>query len=420
MTKGFDSVDIDGRQSKIFLEVSGFVGDYPASVDVIDTLKHSARAPCTHCVFRARPKGSACRYAYSSDYHSSNSSFTRGMYRLLALRPKMSDEDGFRWMGMKDGTAEDVNKPGKWPLLKLSTEIHKQRSDVPLTNLNMPVVSKHFDAYHNNIIAPDHLFTGLIKGLLACAFKMLSSEENRTAFDRLICDAIKDIGLEGERSFYNHKKKKLNSVSMSTLYCVLSVLPAIVENVSFKHEILCSNLIKNLNELVSLCFWWPSAHVDGLDAVRKINGDRKQEYHAEIFKLTVSYISKVKSLCNSKPDYRSFIDLPNVHRLLELVTHSIPRYSHAQLFSEMLFESSHQPLKFALSRNTNKNSHIYAINLVLTNDWFTRISHVWLQYVNKTNESDKRWYELSLIRLFTGVSSNYIPCLLYTSDAADD
>ena len=140
----------------------------------------------------------------------------------------------------------------------------------------------------------------------------------------------------------------------------------------------------------------------------EVHGVEKAKYHSKLQFLAVEYIDSVDEFCGKYPQYSSFVDRPNVHRLLELVMHTIPLFSNAQLISEMLFESSHQPLKFALSRNTSPRAHIYAVNLVLAKDWFTRISSVWTDYLKATSKTEKERSEYSVLNLFTGSIANNI------------
>jgi hypothetical protein len=68
------------------------------------------------------------------------------------------------------------------------------------------------------------------------------------------------------------------------------------------------------------------------------------------------------------------LNKPNVHRLVELYTHSIPMFGHARHVQELLFETAHQPLKRAISRSDMKDPHVSAVYATLCNDWKTRLS----------------------------------------------
>ena len=70
---------------------------------------------------------------------------------------------------------------------------------------------------------------------------------------------------------------------------------------------------------------------------------------------------------------------------------------------EMVFEASHQPLKFQLSRNHTAKSHIRAVHMILAKDWLQRVTNLWLIY-NSGYESEqvKHFAFLGLVWLFGG------------------
>lgn len=60
-----------------------------------------------------------------------------------------------------------------------------------------------------------------------------------------------------------------------------------------------------------------------------------------------------------------FLDKPNVHRLLELVSHSVPMVRHISMVGELSLERAHQPLKRAISRSIMKHAHLYGMQAVI-------------------------------------------------------
>ena len=82
---GVIGIDPTGKSCRIFIDVVGFVAEYPASPDVLDVMKHGIIAPCTHCTFRRRKTKLESRYAFSCDIHSNNTSFVRSLHRTKLL-----------------------------------------------------------------------------------------------------------------------------------------------------------------------------------------------------------------------------------------------------------------------------------------------------------------------------------------------
>ena len=103
----------------------------------------------------------------------------------------------------------------------------------------------------------------------------------------------------------------------------------------------------------------------------------------------------------SYPHLASQVYRPNIHCLLELVYHTILLFNHVSFVCELVFESSHQPLKFFLSRNHTMNSHIYSVHLILAKDWLIRLWSLWHVYRDETETDNFRhWAFIGLVILF--------------------
>lgn len=375
-TKGVPATDAKGNKCVVFVDVVGFVGDYSASSAVLDVMSHAAHTPCTHCTFRVLEgpqKHTLSQYAHSSEIHSANTSFSRGLAKTRDLRTGSIGKDDSNLLGMNVGTFMDVHTPGLWPLLRLS-EVLSTTSVSEVTNGN-PLRVELFDAYSRNVVAPDHLLTGLITNLVECCFDEVTSGSVRKRLEVTLLIGVRKVGVEGQRSLYNRKLKKLHSMSMSTKYSILLVLPYSLR-VNGCKSVACLSLIDILHSLVRLMFWWPDRLTDGVTAVQYVHGGNQAGYHQEILHLSRKYLGEVKRICKEKPELKVHLDRPNVHRLLELAVHTIPLYSHASFVAEMVFESAHQPLKASLGRSTNPNAHIYATQVILARDWLCRLAHL--------------------------------------------
>lgn len=67
------------------------------------------------------------------------------------------------------------------------------------------------------------------------------------------------------------------------------------------------------------------------------------------------------------------LDKPNLHRLLELYQNSLSVFGHVSLFQELMFETTHQPLKRSLSRRNHRHAEAFAVEQCLRKDWQVRI-----------------------------------------------
>lgn len=64
-----------------------------------------------------------------------------------------------------------------------------------------------------------------------------------------------------------------------------------------------------------------------------------------------------------------------IHLLLEVTVHPVPLHWHGAFEFEMVFEAGHQLLKYVLSRPTNSNGHIYAVQHIMERDWLKQFPH---------------------------------------------
>lgn len=84
-----------GNVVRIFLDVAGFIGDYPASSGTVDLLGYTASTPCTLCTFRRIPAriSQGINDGYTCDAHANHSSFLRHSEIHNAMRKSnISDE----------------------------------------------------------------------------------------------------------------------------------------------------------------------------------------------------------------------------------------------------------------------------------------------------------------------------------------
>jgi hypothetical protein len=94
-----------------------------------------------------------------------------------------------------------------------------------------------------------------------------------------------------------------------------------------------------------------------------------------LYGFAVKYISVLYEFCvRDKGVVAKYLNKPNVHRMLELYTHTIPAFGHSMHVQELLFDTAHQPLKSAISCYNQRDAHIHAVTATLANDWECRLS----------------------------------------------
>ena len=296
-----------------------------------------------------------------------------------------------------------MNDAGRWPLVKMACELDKCSRKIPKRSDGHTVVFEHFDAYSRNAIAPDHLLAGLGKYLLETTFLLLPSDIDRIKLDIILCQALRSIGMGSHACLFNNKTKTSNSLSMSTVYSVITVLPSILRVLNHHHSLPVFNLVDIFNQLVSLTFWWPWPSTDGISSFLYIHGDQKV-YFNDMLRLATKFVEMIDQLSSTSSIVLSILDRPNTHRMIELYASTIPHFSHALFCVDMGFEANHQPLKSSLSRNSNMDSNISAVYHNLGRDWFARVTELMAMRLNHSDQAKS--INRGLRRLFFGANSD--------------
>ena len=192
-------------------------------------------------------------------------------------------------------------------------------------------------------------------------------------------------------------------LSMSILYFILTVLPSTMDSLCLLECHREKRLTLKLHQFFSLAFWWPSAINDGMNAWDYVHRGRMDSYHRALKILSANFVKSVDRFIKSNPQLSSHVDRPNLHRILELAHHTIPLFNNVRYLCELVFESSHQPLKFYLWRNHTTNSHVYSVQVVFAKDWLDRLWSLWRLYRDKSEAPEHRRFALiGLLRLFGG------------------
>ena len=382
-TKGFNIKDTSGNECVLFLDLVGFVADSPAVAASQDLLGHMSNNPfplCTFARYDVSGRGGS-RYAYSSSIHSSMPCFSRHTSRSEALRMGGIKDEDLKKLGMKSNQA--CTESGN-VLSELSQTMEEVRCRVPLTNTGVRVVPCMFDCYRSAVVAPDHLILGLGQNLTDTLLKLLPPSVRR--YGETICKSLLREGdLTYQNHLFDHKNIGLHSMSITAMFSFLLVAPHAfrcalhldrTENVRDEVHLLVS-LLEDFSSLISDTYSLPRIYVDGRDEVVQHNEQGGMNRIWNLRGRCVQYVTDLdkcyKALSNF-PDTRNILDKPNVHRLLELYTHTLPNFGHVLHVQELLFEGAHQPLKRALSRSNHLNYQLQAMEHRIANDWKNRLA----------------------------------------------
>ena len=103
-TTGVQGQDPTGNPVTIFIDVLGFIGDYPAVSHALDVLGHNSRAPCHLCCFVRQDRighGKLPYYGYTSEIHSKSTAFSRSVQRMHNVRAEYPNTQDLLALGFK-------------------------------------------------------------------------------------------------------------------------------------------------------------------------------------------------------------------------------------------------------------------------------------------------------------------------------
>ena len=400
--EGIPGKDPSGRSIRISLDPVTFLGDYPAVAAVTDCLGHTANAFCTLCSISKRQKSKSARIVYNSSIHSRRMAYCRFKERLDVMRSGSIPVKVLRKVGLTGLSSTSVSS---LPLVRLEQELGQGRSAIPVTAAGKRVVPGIFDACLSTAAAPDHLVTGLIKNGLTFCFKILDNDRLRKEVEILILHTMKSNGLPTETHILRWdsygKCKGLHSLTMLSLFCILSISGHVFRRYSSSFPGDPFSILRDLQKLVSIMFWTPTSITDGPDNVSFVGKGSGKDYLKLSCTRAKSYVDKLKHLHANNGNVGSILDKPNAHRLLELCVHTIPLFGHARHVTELVMENTHKEFKGWLEKNSHPDSHLSGVDRLLRRDWLSRVSSS-RSYPNERSEGQVNLQNRELLRLFLG------------------
>ena len=216
-TDGIDGYTPADDEVKIFVDVVADVADYSAAAHAIDVIDHVGSATCTHCTIQRADRYSSSNIGYTVRQHSQNTSSLPSSERYIALREARIDDGDANHLGMSRTSASGVRNR---PLLHLTEQLDRARSEIPRSVPGEKAVSGIFDPYRSNVVASDHLLAGLAKNTLSVCFQNLPTRHMQRVADSPICAGLRENSLLQQNSVFD---KKLHSMKLSEVYCVLLV-----------------------------------------------------------------------------------------------------------------------------------------------------------------------------------------------------
>lgn len=200
----------------------------------------------------------------------------------------------------------------------------------------------------------------------------MRTDDDRDKLQIILKHSLLEFGFQSQTYLFQNKKL-VPGITISMIYALFCVLPTSLQALGCLDDIPTKNLIIHLHTLTCLGFWWPYLHTDVIQAWDFIHGRDVTMYHNAMYRLSINVVNAVDRYVKRNMSFGKFVDHPNIRRLLELTTHTLPLYLHLHFVCEMVFDSAHHPLKFLLSRNNTSNSHLNSVQDILIKDWMKQI-----------------------------------------------
>lgn len=153
---------------------------------------------------------------------------------------------------------------------------------------------------------------------------------------------------------YNSKRDAITALGISEWAATLTVFSVVLRRMlprasrappaplTTLHRVM--DVVDSYTSLACSAYYFPRVELDGLPACRR------RATAVDLQALAEKFFTQVNAAC-LRPElavFGTYLDVPNTHRLRELVEHVVPALLHVRQAQELLFENSHQLLKRAL------------------------------------------------------------------------
>ena len=367
MTKGIE-VQYHGEKALIFLDCLCYNGDCPALAKALGTKGHMADCPCHVCSFRRMKKGKLS-IVTSNGVSSVTCSAKRTHRKVRDIqRQSESKADTLELIG--------IGKPDA-PLLVMSDEIKKVKN-IPKTSEGKQVVPNCFDGFRFSLVSPDHVFLGLISNILQNLVKLMKPVE-RAQFYKFITGILRRNGLFGRSSVLNSKNSILKT-TISESFAIIFATPVAVKCCNWDLEsenrkVLKKTveIIQSLNNIIVGSQCHPKSGLVSTKDLRSFNDSQGRTRLEKMDKLATDHSKLIEELSNIDEASARNLDKPNMHRLIEIFTHTLPLFGSIKYIEELILEKGHQHAKRAIEMSNKKNEQIQAMIDYLYDDFVARL-----------------------------------------------
>lgn len=103
---------------------------------------------------------------------------------------------------------------------------------------------------------------------------------------------MKEVGMGSQQVLFNQKKEVLNRISISTIFCLIILLPVVMKVLQIGIASEPISLLEKFDRLLRLKFWWPALYVDEYKDANHVHGSEGQLYSKDLCTVAESFREK--------------------------------------------------------------------------------------------------------------------------------
>ena len=145
-------------------------------------------------------------------------------------------------------------------------------------------------------------------------------------------------------------------------------------------------VLKQLREIVVKSQRDPNSYLDGAKELQRYNDAGGRTRMFQLVNDVKDHCKFIEELGSIDRESVNILDKPNMHRLVELFTHTLPLFGSLKFIEELILEKAHQGAKRAVDMSNKKNEHVQGMMVYLQDDFVTR-----LRSITKDIETPGSW-----------------------------
>ena len=152
----------------------------------------------------------------------------------------------------------------------------------------------------------------------------------------------------------------------------------VTTDASMKHKALSKavELLTELNSIVIESQRNPKSHRDRVEVMRSFNDCNGRTRLIQLMKRVKKHCETIEELSEIDPDSVAILDKPNMHRFVELFTHTLTLFGSLKYVEELIMEKGHQGAKRAVDMSNKKNEQIQAMMVYIHDDFVSRLRSI--------------------------------------------